>query len=281
MPNLVSSLALLLAFVYSAGKVTADGMEISVPPNVNSSGQIHVSIFSMHHNCPLICSQVIHPLDFNVFNQNSDFRQSSTMQFFNPTNTTPPFFQVFHPKFPSILGPNPSIRSVASNPDFAFMHEAPIWLPKMDEVTFASNTGRPLGMSNISNNNQVPKINLQEVAAAIKQSGPGVSPVNVTVMKVRTIRTLQHASCRDLISTLLYSWVFRILFKSQVGVPDLWMGRFCLSALDGDHCCPLLFSQIPIHPSPLKFSWIISSEGNSTLWMMSKYIQSVKDFLHW
>lgn len=133
----------------------------------------------------LLSFQVIDPLDINVFGQNGPFRQSSITQFFNPSNATPPFFQVFDPRFLTILGPNPSIRSVAANPNFAFAHEAPIWLPDTDEVTFASNDGGALGMSDINHNNQVAKISLKEVQAAIQKAGPGVHPVNVTVTKVR------------------------------------------------------------------------------------------------
>ena len=114
------------------------------------------------------------------------FRTDAFDVHFNPTNTSPPFFQVFHPDFLKILGPGATIRAVAANPTFAFAHEAPIWLPDTDEVTFASNDGGALGMSDIDHNNQVSVISLKEVAAAIKASGRNVTPVNVTVTKVRS-----------------------------------------------------------------------------------------------
>ena len=41
-------------------------------------------------------------------------------------------------------------------------------------------------MSDIDHNNQVSMISLKEVAAAIKASGRHVTPVNVTVTKVRS-----------------------------------------------------------------------------------------------
>ncbi|TCD59896.1 hypothetical protein EIP91_011211 [Steccherinum ochraceum] len=168
MPILISGLAVLLACVYSAVKATTHGTDVMVVASTaNASGQI----------------QAIDRLDFNVFGQDGPFRQSSITEFFNPSNTTPPFFQVFDPRFLQILGPNPSIRIVASNPEFAFAHEAPIWLQETDEVTFASNDGGALGMSDLDHNNQVAKISLKEVQEKIKAAGGGVKPVNVTVTK--------------------------------------------------------------------------------------------------
>ena len=124
-------------------------------------------------------------------------------QFFNPINATPPFFQIFDPEFLDVLGPTPSIRSIASNPDFAFAHEAPIWLHSTDEVFFASNDGGPLGMSDLNHNNQVSKINLKEVAAAIQKVShqtDEVGAVNVTVTKVRNLlsspmKPIQYSRC--------------------------------------------------------------------------------------
>ncbi|TFK91302.1 D-lactonohydrolase-like protein [Polyporus arcularius HHB13444] len=134
---------------------------------------------------------LVDPLEFNVLGINGSFRQSATEEFFNPTNTTPPFFQVLHHEFLKILGPSATIRAIAANPTFAFAHEAPIWVPKTDEVFFASNDGGALGMSDIDHNNQVSKINLQDVAAAIKASGPGVAPVNVTATKIDLPEAIQ------------------------------------------------------------------------------------------
>ena len=129
-------------------------------------------------------SKVIDPLKFAVLGQNATFRSSSFTEFFNPTNTTPPFFQAFDPAFFDVLGPNPSIRVIASNPGFAFAHEAPIWVQKTNEVFFASNDGGPLGFSDIDHNNQVSKISLDEVAAAIKDAKDASSALNVTVTAV-------------------------------------------------------------------------------------------------
>ena len=78
---------------------------------------------------------------------------------------------------------------ISSNPDFAFAHEAPIWLPETDEVTFVSNDGGPLGMSDIDHNNQVNLINLKDVEKAIQASGSQTSPLNVTFTKVHIMKT--------------------------------------------------------------------------------------------
>ncbi|THH32201.1 hypothetical protein EUX98_g2002 [Antrodiella citrinella] len=175
MPVLVSGLAVVFAFVYFAVKATSQGGDIVLEPSANTSGQI----------------QIIDRLDFNVFGQEGLFRQSSVHQFFNPTNATPPFFQVFDPSFFSVLGPNPSIRVVASNPSFEFAHEAPIWLSDTDEVTFASVDGGFPGVSDINHNNRVSKISLKDVEDAIKMAGSSPTPINVTVTKLDFPETVQ------------------------------------------------------------------------------------------
>ncbi|KAI0748901.1 D-lactonohydrolase-like protein [Fomes fomentarius] len=134
---------------------------------------------------------LVDPRDFNVLGINGAFRQIATEEFFNPTNATPPFLQVFHPDFLQILGPSASIRAVAANATFAFAHEAPIWNPGTDEVFFASNDGGMLGMSDIDHNNQVAKISLKDVAAAIRASGRDIAPVNVTVTKIDLPESIQ------------------------------------------------------------------------------------------
>jgi len=104
---------------------------------------------------------IINPLSFNVIGPNDTFRTDA--QLFNPTNTTPPFFQVFDPAFLDILGDSPSVRAIASNDTFAFAHEAPVWIPQTDEVFFASNDGGALGMSDLNHNNRVSRIPLGDV----------------------------------------------------------------------------------------------------------------------
>lgn len=95
------------------------------------------------------------PRTFAVLGASGAFRESSFDEFFNPTNTTPPFFQIFDEGFLSILGKSPSIRQIASNSTFAFAHEAPIFNAPTNEVFFASNDGGALGMSDIDHNNKV------------------------------------------------------------------------------------------------------------------------------
>ena len=131
--------------------------------------------------------QLTDPLAFNVLGVNGSFRKDAITEFFNPTNTTPPFFQVFDPDFLKILGPNATIRSIASNPQFLFAHDAPVWIPETDEVFFSSYYGPP-GF-NIDHNNYVSKISLGEVSQAIEAAGPGVPSVNVSVTKVRILDT--------------------------------------------------------------------------------------------
>lgn len=130
-------------------------------------------------------NQFINPQSFAVLGENGPFRQSAITQFFNPTNTKPPFFQVFHPDFVTkVLGTSASIRVIASNPGFAFAHEAPIWVPETDDIFFASNDGGALGFSDLNHNNRVSMISLGEVAKAADASESKTSPLNVTVTLV-------------------------------------------------------------------------------------------------
>jgi len=92
-------------------------------------------------------------------------------QYFNPTNATPPFFQVFDQAFLDILGPDASIVEIASNATFAFAHEAPVYVPATDEVFFASNDGGPLGDSDLDHNNVVSKLSLADTERALQSSG--------------------------------------------------------------------------------------------------------------
>lgn len=132
-----------------------------------------------------ICSQLVDPLSFAALGENNTlFRDSSFTSLFNPTNSTPPFFQVFDPSFlTSIIGPNATIRSVASNATFSFAHEAPIWNPETNVVTFASNDGGALGMSDLDHNSKVGQINMTEVESALVNAN-GTEAVEVTVTEV-------------------------------------------------------------------------------------------------
>jgi gluconolactonase len=101
--------------------------------------------------------------------------------FFNPTNTEPPFFQVFDEEFLDILGEDASIHVIARNDSYAFAHEAPIYVPETDELFFCSNAGGNLGMSDWDHNNAVFKINMNEVETALASSN---GTVNTTVTRV-------------------------------------------------------------------------------------------------
>ncbi|GJJ07033.1 hypothetical protein Clacol_001231 [Clathrus columnatus] len=113
----------------------------------------------------------------SVLGDNATFRDIATP--FNPTNTTPPFFQVWDSRFLDILGPKPRVRIIAQSTDgFEFAHEAPIWDPIEDQVFFASaNIGPPLGNVNATTNNDIFVINLKDV-----KDIPG--PQNITWTQV-------------------------------------------------------------------------------------------------
>ncbi|KAH7929171.1 calcium-dependent phosphotriesterase [Leucogyrophana mollusca] len=124
----------------------------------------------------------VDPLTYDVLGPNSTWyaaRNTSTVGF-NPTNNPSPFIQVFDPSFLSILGPSATIRSIASNPGFAFAHEAPIYDAGNNLLFFSSNDGGPLGYNGWYNNSIVSFINMTEVDEAIEAAGPGAD-VNVQI----------------------------------------------------------------------------------------------------
>lgn len=118
----------------------------------------------------------------------SQWRTNNSLAGFNPTNTTPPFIQVFDPSFLNITGPNATIRLVASHPGFAVAHEAPIYMSDLNVVFFASNAGGPLGYSGWYNNSAVSMLNLTEVNNALAGTANGV---NISIQIVSKIHDMQ------------------------------------------------------------------------------------------
>lgn len=124
---------------------------------------------------------------------------------FNPTNATPPVFQVFDPSFVTdILGPSAVINEIAANDTFAFAHEAPIYDPVLDAVFFASNDGGALGMSGLDKNNQIGTISLKDAEKAL-QKVKGGGAVNVPVQEVGT--SSQNSPFAN--NTMSFSLTFR------------------------------------------------------------------------
>ncbi|KIK57456.1 hypothetical protein GYMLUDRAFT_46348 [Collybiopsis luxurians FD-317 M1] len=132
---------------------------------------------------------IVKPSSFAVMGPNANFRNDSFNMLFNPTSTTPPFFQVFDERFLTILGESASIREIASNETFAFAHEAPVYNPPTDEVFFSSNDGGPLGMSDLEHNNVISKINMSKVEAALSVHATG--PVNVPITQLNLSDSVQ------------------------------------------------------------------------------------------
>ena len=125
------------------------------------------------------------------------FRDDSFTQFLNPANTEPPFFQIFHQDFLSILGPSPSFHQIASNASFAFAHEAPIYIAETDEVFFASSIGGP--------SSAIRKISMAAVEAALKAVAAEGSNTTVNVPVTEVISFLPSS----------YHPVFHILFYTS------------------------------------------------------------------
>ncbi|KAF9223171.1 calcium-dependent phosphotriesterase [Gyrodon lividus] len=128
------------------------------------------------------------PLEYNVVGANYTQWRNSSLDGFNPTNTTPPFIQIFDPSFLQVLGPNPTIRLIASNPGFAFAHEAPIYVPDLNVVFFSSNGGGSLGYSGWYNNSVVGMINMTEVDMALASA---TGDINIQVQTLNLSDTVQ------------------------------------------------------------------------------------------
>ncbi|KAJ7129234.1 calcium-dependent phosphotriesterase [Mycena epipterygia] len=143
------------------------------------------SLYARAANAQIV---TVMPQSFAVLGTNGSFRATGFIPF-NPGNLTPPFFQVFNDGFHDIIGDDAAIYPVTSDPTFAFAHEAPVWLPDTDEVWFASNGGGAKSRSGLDTNNQVGKISLTEVKAAVLANG--TKNVNVTHYKVDLPETVQ------------------------------------------------------------------------------------------
>jgi len=114
----------------------------------------------------------------------AQWRTNNSFVGFNPTNTTPPFIQIFDPSFLEVTGVDTTIRLVASHPGFAIAHEAPIYVPELNLVFFASNAGGTLGYNGWHNNSVVWMVNMTEVDDALAATTDGVNVPIQTVSRV-------------------------------------------------------------------------------------------------
>lgn len=112
------------------------------------------------------------------------WRTNDSFVGFNPTNTTPPFIQVFDPSFVSVTGLNATIRVVVENPGFAFAHEAPIYVPDLNVVFFTNKGGGALSYSGWYNNTVVSMLNMTKVDVALANASGSVNVQVQTVSKV-------------------------------------------------------------------------------------------------
>ncbi|KAG1840388.1 calcium-dependent phosphotriesterase [Suillus subalutaceus] len=130
----------------------------------------------------------IDPLLYNVVGANYTKWRNSSAIGFNPTDTAPPFIQVFDRSFLDITGPSATIRKIASNPGFAFAHEAPIYVQDLNLVIFASNDGGALAYSGWYNNSVVSMINMTEVDMALAST---TGDVNIQVQTLNLSDNVQ------------------------------------------------------------------------------------------
>ncbi|KAF8554489.1 calcium-dependent phosphotriesterase [Imleria badia] len=158
-----TSAALAIALAVASTTTAATSPDLTLPP-----GAVYID-----------------PLDYNVVGANyAQWRTNDSFTVaFNPTNTTAPFIQVFDPSFLSITGLNATIRLVASHPGFAVAHEAPIYVPDLNVVFFASNAGGTLGYSGWYNNSVVSMINVTQVDNALATT-PGGADVPIQTLNL-------------------------------------------------------------------------------------------------
>jgi len=88
----------------------------------------------------------------------------------DPSENITPQFRVHDKSMLSILGPRATLHEIASNESYAFAHEAPIYVPELDELFFCSQNGGHLGFSGPDRNNVVFKLNLADAELAVSGS---------------------------------------------------------------------------------------------------------------
>ncbi|KAI9566140.1 hypothetical protein HD554DRAFT_2119716 [Boletus coccyginus] len=145
---------LAIAIALALETMAADSIDLTLPP-----GAVYIN-----------------PLEYNVVGANyPQWRTNNSFVGFNPTNTTPPFIQIFDPAFLEVTGVDATIRLVASHPGFAVAHEAPIYVPELNLVFFASYAGGTLGYSGWYNNSVISMVNITEVDNALAATKGGVN----------------------------------------------------------------------------------------------------------
>ncbi|KAH9475556.1 Lactonohydrolase oryL [Psilocybe cubensis] len=136
----------------------------------------------------------IPPLSFAVMGQNATFRENGFKTTFNPTNGTPPFFQIFHSDFLDILGPKATVRTIAVNDTFAsgFAFEAPFFNAPTNEIFFASSVFVP--ESSFNHTNRISKINMTLVEEALAEDVANINIPFTTLSLPDTIQIINGAT---------------------------------------------------------------------------------------
>ncbi|KAI9568697.1 calcium-dependent phosphotriesterase [Boletus coccyginus] len=148
----VTTFALLaIAIALAPDTIAAESMNLTLPP-----GAVYIN-----------------PLEYNVVGANyTQWRTNDSLVGFDPTNTTPPCIQFFDPSFLKVTGVDATMRLVASHPGFSVAFEAPIYVPELNLVFFASYPG---GYSGWYNNSVISMVNMTEVDNALAATTGGVN----------------------------------------------------------------------------------------------------------
>jgi len=91
-------------------------------------------------------------------------------------------FLVFDDEFLDVIGPNPSLTTIASSDSDPIFHEAVTWYPSTDEVFFVQNAGPPAAGTGLNKSSIIQKILLSD---AEKVRNGSIKAVPVTVVPTK------------------------------------------------------------------------------------------------
>ncbi|KAI0621142.1 Lactonase [Pyrenophora tritici-repentis] len=128
-------------------------------------------------------AQVVNQKSFNVLdNVPPPTVQNASNLFYWPGVTEESLqakpFLVFDDEFYDVIGPNPSLTTIASSDSDPLFHEAVTWYPRTDEVFFVQNAGPPAAGTGLKKSSIIQKILLSD-AEKVRNGSLKAAPVTV------------------------------------------------------------------------------------------------------
>ncbi|RMZ69793.1 putative lactonohydrolase [Pyrenophora seminiperda CCB06] len=132
-------------------------------------------------------AQVVNQKSFNVLdNVPPPTVQNATTLFYWPGATEESLqakpFLVFDDEFYDVIGPNPSLTTIATSESDPIFHEAVTWYPPTDEVFFVQNAGPPAAGTGLKKSAIIQKILLSD-AEKVRNGSIKAAPVTVVPTK--------------------------------------------------------------------------------------------------